>query len=125
MFTLLIVVELIISILLILVVLMQSSKGGGLAGAFGGGNVGVVFGVRRTSDFLTRATQILAGVFLVLALVINIFFLPRAGTSGESVLQQQGQQRTMTPQLPPPSSKRRCSKADLSRKRRASLLFRL
>ena len=64
MFTLLIVVELIISILLILAVLMQSSKGGGLAGTFGGGNVGVVFGVRRTADFLTRATQILAGAFL-------------------------------------------------------------
>ena len=78
MFTLMIVVELIISILLILAVLMQSSKGGGLAGSFGGGNVGVVFGVRRTADFLTRATQILAGAFLVLALVINIFFLPRA-----------------------------------------------
>ena len=101
MFTLLIVVELVISILLILAVLMQSSKGGGLAGSFGGGNVGVVFGVRRTADFLTRATQILAGVFLLLALVINIFFLPRVTTSGESVLQQQGQQRTMTPQLSP------------------------
>jgi preprotein translocase subunit SecG len=98
-----IVVELLVSILLILAVLMQSSKGGGLAGSFGGGNVGVVFGVRRTADFLTRATQILAGAFLLLALVINIFFLPRAGTSKESVLQQQGQQRTMTPQLPPPA----------------------
>ena len=103
MFTLMIAVELIISILLILAVLMQSSKGGGLAGSFGGGNVGVVFGVRRTADFLTRATQILAGAFLLLALVINIFFLPRAGTSTESVLQQQGQQRTMQPQLPPPA----------------------
>jgi preprotein translocase subunit SecG len=103
MFTLLIIVELIISILLILSVLMQSSKGGGLAGAFGGGNVGVVFGVRRTSDFLTRATQILAGAFLVLALVINLFFLPRMSGEGGSVLQGQGQQqRTMTPQLPPP-----------------------
>jgi preprotein translocase subunit SecG len=101
MFTLLIVVELVISIMLILAVLMQSSKGGGLAGAFGGGNVGVVFGVRRTADFLTRATQILAGAFLLLALVINIFFLPRVTSEGGSVLQQQGQQRTMTPQLPP------------------------
>lgn len=101
MFTFLIVLEVIISILLMLVVLMQSSKGGGLAGTFGGGSVGVVFGVRRTADFLIRATQILAGAFLVLALVINLFFLPRAGSEGGSVLQQQGQQRKMTPQLPP------------------------
>ena len=102
MFTLLIVLELVISILLILAVLMQSSKGGGLAGSFGGGNVGVVFGVRRTADFLTRATQVLAGVFLLLALVINIFFLPRTSSNAGSVLQQQGEQRTMTPQRPPP-----------------------
>lgn len=103
MFTFLIVVEVIISIVLTLVILMQSSKGGGLAGTFGGGSVGVVFGVRRTADFLIRATQILAGTFLVLALVINIFFLPRAESTGGSVLQQGTQQRQMTPQLPPPT----------------------
>jgi preprotein translocase subunit SecG len=102
MFTLLIVLELVIAILLILSVLMQSSKGGGLAGAFGGGNVGAVFGVRRTADFLTRATQILAGAFLVLALVINIWFLPRTTSNAGSVLLGKGQQKTMTPQLPPP-----------------------
>ncbi len=102
MFTFLIVLEVIISLVLMLVVLMQSSKGGGLAGTFGGGSVGVVFGVRRTADFLIRATQILAGAFLFLALVINIFFLPRSGETGESVLQQgTQQQRSMTPQLPP------------------------
>jgi preprotein translocase subunit SecG len=101
MFTFLIVLEVIVCIVLMLVILMQSSKGGGLAGTFGGGSVGVVFGVRRTADFLIRATQILATAFLVLALVINIFFLPRAGESSESVLQQGTQQRSTTPQLPP------------------------
>jgi len=102
MFTFLIILELIISILLVLVILMQSSKGGGLAGTFGGGSVGVVFGVRRTTDFLMRATQILAGAFLVLALVINIFFLPRGVAEGESVLQRNAQPSQTTPQLPPP-----------------------
>ena len=105
MFTFLIVIELIVSILLILVVLMQSSKGGGLAGTFGGGNVGAVFGVRRTTDFLMRGTQILAATFLVLALVINIFFLPRAGSKGDSVLQKSATQPSATtPQLPPAQS---------------------
>jgi preprotein translocase subunit SecG len=102
MFTFLLIVEVVISILLILVVLMQASKGGGLAGTFGGGQVGMVFGVRRTADFLTRATQVLAILFGVLALVINIFFLPRAGSGGESVLQSGTPQRSVTaPQLPP------------------------
>jgi preprotein translocase subunit SecG len=105
MFTFMIVLELIVSILLILIVLMQSSKGGGLAGTFGGGSVGVVFGVRRTSDFLMRATQILAAAFLVLALVINIFFLPHGVSQGNSVLQKSaGQPSATTPQLPPAQS---------------------
>jgi preprotein translocase subunit SecG len=91
MFGFLLLFQVIVCILLIVVVLMQASKGGGLAGTFGGGSVGMVFGVRRTADFLTRATQILAGIFMVLSLVINMFFLPRAtGSDVESV-----------PQLPP------------------------
>jgi protein translocase SecG subunit len=48
-------IELIVSILLMVAILMQSSKGGGLAGSFGGSNIGAVFGVRRTSDFLSDA----------------------------------------------------------------------
>ena len=76
MFSLLMVVEIICCLLLIVVILMQSSKGGGLAGTFGGGNVGMVFGVRRTADFLIKATQILAGTFIILSLVVNILFLP-------------------------------------------------
>lgn len=103
MFGILIGFEVIISIVLILVILMQSSKGGGLAGTFGGGSVGMVFGVRRTSDFLTRATQILAATFIVLSLLINIFFLPNRTTeAGKSVLQEGTSSRgTMAPQLPP------------------------
>ncbi len=100
MFWFLISIEIIVSILLVIAILMQSSKGGGLAGTFGGGQVGMMFGVRRTADFLTRATQILAIVFGVLALLINIAFLPRGGTSGNSVIQEGGQQQS-APQLPP------------------------
>ncbi len=104
MFTFLIALEVVVSVLLILVILMQSSKGGGLAGTFGGGNVGMVFGVRRTADFLIRGTQILAALFIILALVTNIFFLPRQGTNVESVLQRGTPSRgAMTPSLPPTS----------------------
>lgn len=104
MFSLLMGLEILICLLLIVVILMQSSKGGGLAGTFGTGNVGMVFGVRRTSDFLTRGTQVLAGLFIVLSLVINIFFLPSRSSSDqiESVLQKGAAQRGATaPQLPP------------------------
>ncbi|MCZ6777114.1 MAG: preprotein translocase subunit SecG [Ignavibacteria bacterium] len=104
MFGFLILVQVIVCVLLVVVVLMQASKGGGLAGTFGGGSVGMAFGVRRTSDFLTRATQVLAGIFMVLSLVINMFFLPRIGGSDvESVLQRESPvpQGPVTPQLPP------------------------
>lgn len=101
MFIALIAIEVLISIVLILVVLMQSSKGGGLAGTFGGASVGMVFGVRRTADFLTQATQILAAAFGIIALIINIFFLPRSTVIPQSVLQRGPEGRPApTMQLP-------------------------
>ena len=88
MFGILVSVEILVSILLIIVVLMQSSKGGGLAGSFGGGSMGTVFGVRRTADFLSRSTTILAAIFIGLCLITNIFFLPGSNTTRESVIQR-------------------------------------
>ncbi len=105
MYGLLISVEIIVSIVLIVVVLMQSSKGGGLAGTFGGGNVGAVFGVRRTADFLSKATSVLAVILFVLCLVINMFFLPTASRQGtDSVLQRNAPQAVPPPEIPAQSA---------------------
>ena len=98
MFTVLMILELLISVVLILVILMQSSKGGGLAGTFGGASVGMMFGVRRTADFLTQSTQWLALVFGLIALIINIFFLPRSSVVPESILQR-GPEGRQAPQM--------------------------
>ncbi|MBM4168165.1 MAG: preprotein translocase subunit SecG [Ignavibacteria bacterium] len=100
MYALFIVVEIIIAVLLMIVILMQASKGGGLAGTFGGGNIGSMFGVRRTSDFLSKTTTILATAFLILALFINIFILPTAERTEQSVIQSVPS-RTALP--PPPA----------------------
>lgn len=100
MFGFLIALEIFVSILLIIVVLMQASKGGGLAGTFGGMSMGTMFGVRRTADFLSKATTVLAGIFIGLCLLINLFFLPNKGTSQESIIQQ-GTQQSLPPPLPP------------------------
>jgi preprotein translocase subunit SecG len=103
MYTFFVAIEILVSVLLVIVILMQNSKGGGLAGSFGGGNFGTVFGVRRTADFLTRSTTILATTFIVLALLINIFFLPGKGSSSKESVIQSGQTSVPPAQLPPQS----------------------
>lgn len=97
MYTFFISIEIIISILLMIVVLMQASKGGGLAGTLGTSNLGTVFGVRRTSDFLTKTTTVLATLFMVLALFINLVILPRTERSAESVIQSGPQPTSLPP----------------------------
>ena len=57
----------IVSVLLILVVLIQNSKGGGLSSTFASSNQ--VMGVRKTADFLEKATWTLAIALLALCLV--------------------------------------------------------
>jgi preprotein translocase subunit SecG len=113
MYTLFITLEIIVSIVLMAAVLLQASKGGGLAGSFGGSNLGTVFGVRRTSDFLSKTTTVLATIFLVLALFINLILLPRGEQAQQSVIQsvpagtalpptQQPVEAPAGGQLPPP-----------------------
>jgi preprotein translocase subunit SecG len=104
MYTIAIIIEVIIGILLTLAILMQSSKGGGLAGGFGGANIGTVFGVRRTSDFLTKLTQWLAGIFVVFALVINLWLLPHGEQKQESVIQSGPPATALPPTQEAPSS---------------------
>lgn len=61
-----VVFHVIICIALVLVVLMQSSKGEGLAGtAFSSGLSGAVFGGRGAATFLSKATSVLAIVFML------------------------------------------------------------
>ena len=103
MFGFFVVINVIVCCLLIIVVLMQSSKGGGLAGTFGGAGMGAVFGVRRTADFLSKVTTVLAIIFVVVTMMINFFFLP-GRTSNESVIQTGTEQFPTIPQAPQQSS---------------------
>lgn len=91
MFTILLTISIIISIFLMIMVLLQASKGSGLAGTFGGSQVGAMFGTRRTADFLAKATWWLGGALVVLAIIINLFFLPGVSDK-ESIIQRGGNQ---------------------------------
>ena len=67
MYTAVIVLIIIVAVLLGAVVLLQNSKGGGLASEFSSSNQ--IMGVRRTSDFLEKATWTLAIVLVVLSFI--------------------------------------------------------
>ncbi len=87
MYTLITVLIFITCILLVLIVLVQNSKGGGLASNFQSSNQ--IMGVRKTTDFLEKATWVLAAALLFLA-VISSAFIPRTAEQvNQSAIQEQ------------------------------------
>jgi len=73
MYLLISILTVIISIVLVFFVVIQNSKGGGLAAGFSSSNQ--VMGVRKTTDFLEKATWSLAGAIVVFSLAAT-FFMP-------------------------------------------------
>lgn len=82
-FTVLIVVT---CILTILIVLVQNSKGGGLASNFSSSNQ--YMGVRKTADFLEKATWVLGSALILLSLLAGIT-VPKITADDNSRLQGQ------------------------------------
>ena len=74
------------SIFLVLIILVQNSKGGGLASNFASSNQ--VMGVRKTTDFLEKATWTLSGTILVLSFVA-VMVLPKAQMGQRSIIDEQ------------------------------------
>jgi preprotein translocase subunit SecG len=64
--TILVIIIILACIALGFFVLIQNSKGGGLASNFASSNQ--IMGVRKTTDFLEKATWTLAGAIMVLCL---------------------------------------------------------
>ena len=76
---LIIFVHIVACLFLIAVVLLQQGKGQDLASAFGGGGTQTAFGPRGSATVLSRATTILAGLFMVTSLALSMI---RPGRSG-------------------------------------------
>jgi preprotein translocase subunit SecG len=68
MLTLIIILIILACFVLGFFVLIQNSKGGGLASNFAGSNQ--IMGVRKTADFLEKATWTLAGSIMLLCLIV-------------------------------------------------------
>jgi protein translocase SecG subunit len=70
-FFVLMILFIVVSLFMILLVLIQKGRGGGLASAFGGMGGNTAFG-SKTGDVLTWATSVVFGVFLLMAVVLNL-----------------------------------------------------
>ncbi len=84
--TFLYVLMIIVAIILILFVLAQNSKGGGLAANFAGSQI---MGVRKTADFLEKATWTLVGVLLFLCILANLIKSNHGNIQQRSVLEDE------------------------------------
>jgi preprotein translocase subunit SecG len=70
MYTLFVVLAVIVAVLLALIVLIQESKGGGLASSFASSNQ--IMGVRKTTDFIEKATWTLAGLLVIFSVFSSL-----------------------------------------------------
>lgn len=91
-----------LSILLIFIVLVQNSKGGGLSSGFSASNQ--VMGVRKTTDFLEKATWTLAILVSVLSVASVAFLSDSRDSEKESVIKQEVQNAvTVDPNVTAPN----------------------
>ena len=95
----------VVSILLVLIVLVQNSKGGGLASSFSSSNS--FMGVRKTTDFVEKATWGLVIALLLLSFA-TVAVLPRKGVGARSLIDSQVEKvqlpKANTPAFPAPAS---------------------
>ena len=73
-------------VLQVLIVLVQNSKGGGLAANFT--SAGQSMGIRKTADFLEKATWTLAAAIVILCVVATAT-IPRGSTTERSRIENQ------------------------------------
>ncbi len=76
------------SIILVLIILVQNSKGGGLASSFSSSNQ--IMGVRKTTDFLEKATWVLVSV-IVICSVLSAGFTKKTGEVRTSEISAEAQ----------------------------------
>ena len=98
MYLLFVILMVIAALLMCFIVLIQNSKGGGLASGFSSSNA--IMGVRKTTDFLEKATWGLA-IFMVVMSIATAYVVPRSTVVKDAVLEQaQKEQQTNPYNLP-------------------------
>ncbi|MBQ8807204.1 MAG: preprotein translocase subunit SecG [Bacteroidaceae bacterium] len=96
MYTLSVVLVILASILMCGIVLIQESKGGGLASSFSSSNQ--IMGVKKTTDFLEKATWTLAIAMVVLS-VVSAGFVEKS-SNVEEIIELQAPTQQAPVQVP-------------------------
>lgn len=81
------------AVLMCFIVLIQNSKGGGLASGFSSSNA--IMGVRKTTDFLEKATWGLA-IFIVVLSITAAWAVPTRTSKTQNIISEQAQQEEST-----------------------------
>ena len=93
MYLLFVILMVIAALLMCFIVLIQNSKGGGLASGFSSSNA--IMGVRKTTDFLEKATWGLA-IFMVVMSIATAYVVPSGSTQTQDAVMEQAQKEQQT-----------------------------
>src|SRR5882672_6231302 len=93
--TILTVVQVLSSAAIIFLVLIQRGKGADAGAGFGAGASGTVFGARGATTALSRATAIIAAIFMINSLVLAYLGTRTAAQPQHTILDE-----VVTPKLP-------------------------
>lgn len=93
MYLLFVILMVIAALLMCFIVLIQNSKGGGLSSGFSSSNA--IMGVRKTTDFLEKATWGLA-VFMVIMSIATAYVVPTAASGTKDAVLEQAKKEQQT-----------------------------
>ena len=99
MYAVLLIVIVLFALILCFLVTIQNSKGGGLAAGFASSNQ--IMGVRKTTDFLEKATWTSIAVIVVLSIWTAFIGKPKAVESGSVMMQSATEQQMVNPETTP------------------------
>jgi len=93
-FTIFLILIVLVAFFLVVVIMVQNPKGGGLSSSFGGGGSQQIGGVKKTGDFLDKATWFLATLLIALILLSNITIEGAGGVNDSKALDDNETQTT-------------------------------
>lgn len=101
--TALTIIQVFASLAIVALVLLQRGRGADAGAGFGAGASGSVFGARGATTGLSRATAVLAAVFMINSLALAWLGTRPADTTAEGLLGEAATEVAPAPSIPAPS----------------------